>query len=125
MAASPTPDFTVADEDKLPIAAHIVPAIMQTLASMSDDNVATADDVLDVLAICIASIMENDTHITTPKHTRQALETIDTFIKRWARRLRDERPAPDAPSFLETAIAEYRDQIAKLEKDGKGQPSGS
>lgn len=116
MAASPTPDFTVDDDAKKAIAAHMVPGVMQALRDVSVDQVATADDILDVLAFCIAAVLENDTHITTPKHTKQAMETIETFVKRRARQLRDDRQSLDAPSFLARAVDQYRKDQAAFEQ---------
>ncbi|UYY79558.1 hypothetical protein [Sphingomonas sp. R1] len=121
MAATPTPDFTVSDENKKEVAAHIVPAMMQTFRAMSSDRVATADDLIDTLSLCIASLLENDTHITTPKHTKDAMQSIETFVRRWARRLRDERPSPDAPSFLMRSIEQYRAELAEIEAQGDSQ----
>lgn len=121
LAQSPTPDFTVSDEDKLSIAAHVVPAMMQTFRAMSSDRVATADDLIDTLSLCIASLLENDTHITTPKHTKDAMRSIETFVRRWARRLRDERPSTDGPSFLMRSIEQYRAELAEIEAQAGGQ----
>ncbi len=115
MAASPTPDFAASEADKLSIASHVVPAIMQTFRTMSSDQVATADDVIDVLSLCIATMLENDTSITTPEDTQAAMQSIETFVNRWARRLRDGRSSPDGPSFLTRSIEKYRAELAELE----------
>lgn len=115
MAATPIPDFTVSDENKKAIAAHVVPAMMQTFQAMSSDRVATADDLIDTLSLCIASLLENDTHITTPEDTTAAMQSIETFVNRWARRLRDARSSPDAPSFLAQSIEKYRAELAEIE----------
>ncbi|MET3712655.1 hypothetical protein ABIC65_003373 [Sphingomonas trueperi] len=121
MAASPTPDFTVSDADKLSIAGHVVPGIMESFRAMSSEGVVTADDVIDVLSLCIATMLENDTHITTPKHTRDAMKTVETFVTRWARRLRDDRTTADAPSFLARSTERYRAELAEIEAQAGGQ----
>ncbi|WP_066721979.1 hypothetical protein [Sphingomonas pituitosa] len=121
MAASPTPDFTVSDADKLAIASHVVPAIMESFRAMSAEGVVTADDVIDTLSLGIATMLENDTHIRTPEDTEAAMQSVETFVNRWARRLRDGRSSPDGPSFLAKSIDKYRAELAEIEAQAADQ----
>lgn len=48
----------------------------------------TADDIVDYLAMAIATVIENDSNLTTPRHVRLAVETT---AKRITARVRDIR----------------------------------
>ena len=110
MAQCPSPKFNLSDPEKMGACASILPLVMDTLQSYHPDVELSADDIVDFHALCIASILENDTHIATPRDTRLAIETVSTFVKRWARSLRDQRPGEDAPSFLAYLLEQDREE---------------
>jgi hypothetical protein len=103
MAQSPSPKFKLSDPEKMGACASILPIVMDTLQSYHRDVELSADDIVDFHALCIAALLENDTDITTPRDTRMAIETVSSYVKRWARSLRDQRRGENAPSFLAAA----------------------
>ncbi|KTF69772.1 hypothetical protein ACNFJ7_02340 [Sphingomonas sp. HT-1] len=109
MAESRHPDLQVSAEEKIEIASSLLPTLMHYLTQLTPDRQVRADDVLDSLALCVAAILENDTNIVTPKHTRMALDTVDVLVKRWAKDLRDHRAAPDV-SFLSAILHRWNSQ---------------
>lgn len=114
MAESRYPDLQVSAEQKIEIASSLLPTLMHYLTQLTPDGEVRADDILETLALCIAAILEHDTHITTPKHTRMALETVDVMVKHWAKELRDHRAAPDV-SFLSAVLRRWYAQPASDE----------
>lgn len=103
MSEIPTPEFNAKDHEKMGACLAIMPLVFDTLQSYNPGKEISADDIIDFHALCIAAILENDTHITTPKQTKDALLTVTTFVKRWVRTLRGLRD-PDGASFLKSLI---------------------
>lgn len=110
MADKPKPAFTLNDQEKMGAFASLIPVILDTLQSYHPEVEITADDILDFFCLGIGALNENDTHITTLRHRRLALETTATHITRWMKALRDQREAAgeDAPSFLAYLLEEDR-----------------
>ena len=44
-----------------------MPIVMQYLAANSPDGALVADDIIDFFALSIASVIQNDTNLTTPQ----------------------------------------------------------
>ena len=71
----------VSIEDKLSVLqAHYRP-IMDELGALAVGNDVTADDVIELFAMGIAAIIDNDSHLTTPRHLRQAAESAGKLIE--------------------------------------------
>lgn len=118
MAESRHPDLQVSAEQKIEIASSLLPTLMHYLTQLTPDGEVRADDILETLALCIAAILEHDTHIVTPKHTRMALETVEVMVKHWAKTLRDHRAAPDV-SFLSAILHRWNAQAEPEEGEGQ------
>ena len=111
MAESRHPDLQVSAEQKIEIASSLLPTLMHYLTQLTPDGEVRADDILETLALCIAAILENDTHIVTPKHTRMALDSVEVMVKHWAKTLHDHRAAPDV-SFLSAILHRWNAEMA-------------
>ena len=110
MDQSPSPKFNRSDPEKMGACASILPLVMDTLQSYHPDAELSADDIVDFHALCIAALLENDTHIVTLRDTRMATETVSTYVKRWTKSLRDQRPSDDAPSFFAYLLEQDREE---------------
>lgn len=95
---------------------------MHYLNQLTPDHSVRADYILDTLALCIAAVLEHDTHITAPKHTRMALDTVDVLVKRWARSLRENRAAPDV-SFLSAILQRWYAAQEAVAEDRSDEPA--
>ena len=55
----------VDDQAKIDLFQEIMPIVMQYLAANSADDALIADDIIDFFALSIASVIQNDTNLTT------------------------------------------------------------
>jgi len=55
------------DQVKIDPVQEIMPIVMQHLAANSPDEALIADDIIDFFALSIASVIQNDTNLTTPQ----------------------------------------------------------
>lgn len=78
----------VSTEDKLTVLqAHIGP-IMDALGALAKDKTLSADDVVEVFAMGVAAILENDSHLTGARACKLASQQMGELIRQ---RLKDFR----------------------------------
>ena len=71
----------VSTEDKLNVLqAHIGP-MMNELGALAKDRQLTADDVVELFAMGIAAIHDNDSELTAPRHFRLAGEAAGKIVE--------------------------------------------
>jgi len=63
----------VHDQAKIDLFQEIMPIVMQYLAANSADDALIADDIIDFFALSIASVIQNDTNLTTRSCNAKAL----------------------------------------------------
>ena len=78
----------VDDQAKIDLFQEILPIVMQYLATNSADGNLEADDIIDFFALGIASVLENDTNLSTPSQLRKGGEAAAKHITHWVRLLR-------------------------------------
>jgi hypothetical protein len=81
----------VSDQDKVTLYQEVMPSVMQYLAEHSGGHELSGDDLIDFLAMAIASVLDNDTYLTTPQDLRKGAEAAAKHIARWTRVLREHR----------------------------------
>jgi hypothetical protein len=72
---------------KIDLFQEIMPIVMQYLAANSPDEALIADDIIDFFALSIASVIQNDTNLTTPQLQRKGVEAAGKHIAHWVRLL--------------------------------------
>ena len=70
----PADIMKVDDQAKIDLFQEIMPTMMQYLAANSPDETLIADDIIDFFALSIASVIQNDTKLTTPRLQRKGVE---------------------------------------------------
>lgn len=83
----PADILKVDDQAKIDLFQEIMPIVMQYLAANSPDQALIADDIIDFFALSIASIIQNDTDLTTPQLQRKGVEAAGKHISHWVRLL--------------------------------------
>jgi hypothetical protein len=78
----------VHDQAKIDLFQEIMPIVMQYLAANSADDALIADDIIDFFALSIASVIQNDTNLTTPQLQRKGVEAAGKHIAHWVRLLK-------------------------------------
>ncbi|TCP96630.1 hypothetical protein C8J46_1085 [Sphingomonas sp. PP-F2F-A104-K0414] len=78
----------VDDQAKIDLFQEIMPIVMQYLAANSPDQALIADDIIDFFALSIASVIQNDTNLTTPQLQRKGVEAAGKHISHWVRLLK-------------------------------------
>jgi hypothetical protein len=78
----------VDDQAKIDLFQKIMPIVMQYLAANSPDQALVADDTIDFFALSIASVIQNDTNLTTPQLQRKGVEAAGRHIAHWVRLLK-------------------------------------
>jgi hypothetical protein len=78
----------VDDQAKIDLFQEIMPIVMQYLAANSPDEALVADDIIDFFALSIASVIQNDTNLTTPQLQRKGVEAAGKHIAHWVRLLK-------------------------------------
>ncbi len=78
----------VDDQSKIDLFQEIMPIVMQYLAANSADQELIADDIIDFFALSIASVIQNDTNLTTPQLQRKGVEAAGKHISHWVRLLK-------------------------------------
>jgi hypothetical protein len=73
--------------------------LMNAMANQTPDDDVTGDDLLEFFALGMAMVLDNDTHITTPRQERLAQDTAKTHVIRWMKVLKEVR-AGGRRSFL-------------------------
>lgn len=75
--------------DKVAILKVVLNLIMNQLAAMvPEGQVVEAGDLLDFFALGVAAILDNDTHLRTPRDLRLGAETAAKLIERHAKDFR-------------------------------------
>ena len=83
----PADIMKVDDQAKIDLFQEIMPIVMQYLAANSADQELIADDIIDFFALSIASVIQNDTNLTTTLMQHQAVEAAGKHIVHWVRLL--------------------------------------
>ena len=83
----PADIMKVDDQAKIDLFQEIMPIVMQYLAANSPDEALIADDIIDFFALSIASVIQNDTNLTTPQLLRKGVEAAGKHIAHWVRLL--------------------------------------
>ena len=83
----PADIMKVDDQAKIDLFQEIMPIVMQYLAANSPDEALIADDIIDFFALSIASVIQNDSNLTTPQLQRQGVESAGKHISHWVRLL--------------------------------------
>jgi hypothetical protein len=86
-ASMPADIMKVDDQAKIDLFQEIMPIVMQYLAANSADRELIADDIIDFFALSIASVIQNDTNLTTPQLQRKGVEAAGKHIAHWVRLL--------------------------------------
>jgi 20S proteasome alpha/beta subunit len=94
--------MTVPADAKLQLLGSTMGLIMDSLASHTPGEL-TADDILDFFAIGMAAVIDNDTHLTTPRDVRIASETAGKRVEQWTKELR-KLQVEAGESFLSLAM---------------------
>ncbi len=84
----PADIMKVDDQTKIDLFQEIMPIVMQYLAANSADQELIADDIIDFFALSIASVIQNDTKLTTPQLQRKGVEAAGRHISHWVRLLK-------------------------------------
>lgn len=84
----PADIMKVDDQAKIDLFQEIMPIVMQYLAANSADQALIADDIVDFFALSIASVIQNDTNLTTPQLQRKGVEAAGKHIAHWVRLLK-------------------------------------
>jgi hypothetical protein len=87
-ASMPADIMKVDDQAKIDLFQEIMPIVMQYLAANSADEALIADDIIDFFALSIASVIQNDTNLTTPQLQRKGVDTAGKHIAHWVRLLK-------------------------------------
>ncbi|MCK8458553.1 hypothetical protein [Sphingomonas faeni] len=74
-ASMPADIMKVDDQAKIDLFQEIMPIVIKYLAANSADQELIADDIIDFFALSIASVIQNDTNLTTPQQQRKGVET--------------------------------------------------
>lgn len=77
----------VDDQAKIDLFQEIMPIVMQYLAANSPDKALIADDIVDFFALSIASVIQNETNLTTLQLQRKGVEAEGKHIAHWVRLL--------------------------------------
>lgn len=88
MSVQQIPTMNVPTEYKSQMLTAMVPTVVMTLSGGAQGGEATADDIIDFFAMAIASVLDNDSYLTTPRHLRIGAETAAKHIERRAREFR-------------------------------------
>ncbi|WP_156348834.1 hypothetical protein [Sphingomonas sp. Leaf230] len=100
----------VDDQAKIDLFQEIMPIVMQYLAANSPDRELIADDIIDFYALSIASVIENDTDLTTPQQQRKGVEAAAKHISHWVRLLKLDHEARGASLLAMTIGAVATDE---------------
>ncbi|WP_156348434.1 hypothetical protein [Sphingomonas sp. Leaf34] len=87
-ASMPADIMKVDDQAKIDLFQEIMPIVMQYLAANSANQELIADDIIDFFALSIASVIQNDTNLTTPQLQRKGVEAAGKHIAHWVRLLK-------------------------------------
>lgn len=94
------PKTNVSLKSKTDIMRELWLPLMGELSEASDGHDYTADDLLEFFALGMAMVLDNDTHIITPRDQRLALDTAKSHVTRWVRLLGEVQKG-GAATFLE------------------------
>ncbi|MGN6270882.1 MAG: hypothetical protein ACTHM0_13440 [Sphingomonas sp.] len=92
MPTQPRPDIKIPLEEKLRILAALIPPAIQHMSSLVEGELS-ADDIIDLFAAAAALVVDNDSHVTTPRDFRLASETVASLVVRRAREMREAQDA--------------------------------
>ncbi len=84
----PADSMKVDGQTKIDLFQEIMPIVMQYLAANSADDALIADDIIEFFALSIASVIQNDTNLTTPQLQRKGVEAAGKHIAHWVRLLK-------------------------------------
>lgn len=87
-ASMPADIMKVDDQAKIDLFQEIMPIVMQYLAANSANQELIADDIIDFFALSIASVIQNDTNLTTPQLQRKGIEAAGKHISHWVQLLK-------------------------------------
>lgn len=93
----------VSSEYKMEILDALLPALFDSLADGAPGGEATADDVVDLFTMGLAAILDNDSHLKTPRDFRIWSERIAKRTETWAREFRVVQEKTGV-SWLRTAL---------------------
>ncbi|MGH6782482.1 MAG: hypothetical protein ACREB5_10310 [Sphingomonadaceae bacterium] len=74
--------------DQVEILSVLMDPVMQALGNCSKDGEVSSDDILDLFALAIATVIDNDSHLKTPGDLRQGVATAAQRIEEHVRALR-------------------------------------
>jgi hypothetical protein len=82
-------DAAISEQERAIVKAALGP-IMAALAGQSENGVVTASMVSRVLAFALATVIETDDNLSTPRDFRQAGDYIGKLVAHYVRQLREE-----------------------------------
>ncbi|WP_070156908.1 hypothetical protein [Sphingobium phenoxybenzoativorans] len=82
-------DTEISEQERAIVKASLGP-IMAALAGQSENGVVTASMVSRVLAFALATVIESDDDLSTPREFRQAGDYIGKLVAHHVRQLREE-----------------------------------
>lgn len=109
----PADIMKVDDQAKIDLFQEIMPIVMQYLAANSANQELIADDIIDFFALSIASVIQNDTNLTTPQLQRKGVEAAGKHITHWVRLLKLDHEQRGASLLAMTMGAVASDETAQ------------
>jgi hypothetical protein len=100
-----TGTMNVKTEYKAQVLGMLYPQLFDALARGAEGGEVTADDIIDFFGMGIAAILDNDSHLTTPRHLRIGADTAAVRIEERAMEFRAMQEAAGV-SWLSLKLAE-------------------
>ncbi|MDO7841755.1 hypothetical protein [Sphingomonas immobilis] len=116
--ATPLPDLTLNEQELMGTYSEFMPVVMDMLQSFHPETPITGDDLYSFFGLCVGALIDNDSHITTPRDIRLGAETSAVHAVGWAKRFREMR-GDDGPSFL-AFVLEEKHKLAQPHVHGPG-----
>lgn len=105
--AAPLPVLTLNEHELMGTYSEFMPILMDMLQSFHPETPITSDDLNSFFGLCVGALIDNDSHLTTPRDIRLSGETSAVHAIGWAKRFREMRGA-DGPSFFAYVMEEDR-----------------
>jgi hypothetical protein len=102
---APLPDLTLSEQELMGTYSEFMPVVMDMLQSFHAAMPITGDDLYSFFGLCVGALIDNDSHLTTPRDIRLGAETSAVHAIGWAKRFREMR-GDDGPSFLDYVMEE-------------------
>jgi hypothetical protein len=95
----PLPVLTLNEQELMGTYSEFMPIVMDMLQSFHPETPITGDDLNSFFGLCVGVLIDNDSHLTTPRDIRLGGETSAVHAIGWAKRFREMR-GDDRPSFF-------------------------